>query len=268
MIQYRTTFTSIVFANLLIFLPFGVSFITQSVSSSQRHITELNVHGRDQKITRKSFLSITTAATFLPLIQPSHAEVGILSEASQLSDDWQQIQPKNNFREIEGCPKPTPGKPNNCVATSNIKQLENYSPPWIFEGSSDEAFARLKGLVKSEPTFKIIEMDDEGKYMKIDVQRLNTQDEIEFIVRGDDKIVLFKSFEKDGGTGLSDFGTNKKRVDGLRLKSGGFFNLQGEGLTADSFDGGSFGKRYGVTSQLKAFYGLQSGKGFEEVFEE
>ena len=172
-------------------------------------------------------------------------------------------------RSIEGCPKPVSGKPNNCVATTNVKQLATYSPPWTFDGSEDEAFARLKGLVKSDPSFAIAEIDEAGKYMKIDVQRsFIGQDAMEFVVKGDDKVVIFKSYEKEE-SGISDFGASKKRVEDLRKKSGGFFSLMGEGLgTVDSYSSTISGQNNGPLSQLKAFYGLQSGEGFSEVFEE
>lgn len=170
-------------------------------------------------------------------------------------------------RSIEGCPKPVNGKPNNCVATSNIKQLENYSPPWKFEVSSEEAFARLKGLIKNEPSYTVVEIDEDAKYIRAEIPRINNIDAVEFVIRGDDKVVVFKSNEIKGN-GLSDYGANKKRVDDLRLKSNGVFSLMGDGLTADSIDGGKFGKRNGIGGQLKAFYGLQSGEGFQSVFEE
>ena len=82
-------------------------------------------------------------------------------------------------------------------------------------------------------------------------------------------MVVFKSSEKDlANAGTSDFGANRKRVEELRKKSGGVFSLMGEGLmTADSYEGGAAGKRNGFGGQLKAFYGLNSGQGYEGVFE-
>ena len=43
----------------------------------------------------------------------------------------------------------------------------------------------------------------------------------------------------------------------------------GGGMTADSYDGGGAAARgNGFGGQLKAFYGLQRGEGFQSVFEE
>ena len=203
-------------------------------------------------------LTSSTIMTFVPFISKSYATD---------EDDVTSTKPQSS-RTIEGCPKPIPGKPNNCIATSNIKQLENYSPPWTFEVTPNEAFARLKGLMKTDSSFTIVEIDEDEKYIQVDVQRtFNTKDRMEFLVKGDDKVVIFKSNEIEGN-GLTDLGINKKRVDDLRLKSGGVFQLMGEGLTADSIDGGKFGRRNGIAGQLKAFYGLQSGEGFQDIFEE
>jgi uncharacterized protein (DUF1499 family) len=172
-------------------------------------------------------------------------------------------------RQIQGCPKiAKSGKPSNCIGTSNIKQLDSYSPPWTFDVSPDEAFARLKGIVTSDPSFTIVEIDADARFLAVDVKRLNTVDSMEFLVKGDDQVVIFKSFEKDlDNVIVSDFGANRKRVEELRKKSGGVFSVMGAGLTADSYDGGAAGKRNGVGGQLKAFYGLNSGQGYEGVFE-
>lgn len=172
-------------------------------------------------------------------------------------------------RSIQGCPKAVSGKPNNCIATSNIKQLDTYSPPWTFNTSPDEAFARIKGIVKSDPLFTIVEIDDDSRYLAADIKRLNTVDSVEFLVKADDQVVIFKSSEKDSANiGVSDFGANRKRIEELRKKSGGVFSIMGDGLgSADSFEGGAAGRRNGFGGQLKAFYGLNDGSGYESVFE-
>lgn len=233
------------------------------VLNAQRQENEMVVE--NQQITRSSFISFTTAtalSTLFPFVQKSNAEEEMESVSTT------PVTTTSAPRSIEGCPKPINGKPNNCIATSNIKQLENYSPPWTFEVTPDEAFARLKGLMKTDASFQVVELDEVQKYMKVDVQRsFNTKDRIEFLVKGNDKVVVFKSAEIEG-IGLSDLGINKKRVDDLRIKSGGVFRLMGDGLTADSYEQGKFGRGNGIGGQLKAFYGLQSGKGFSEVFED
>ena len=164
-------------------------------------------------------------------------------------------------RSIVGCPTDI----DDCISTANIKAKDLYSPPWTFEVSPDEAFARIKGVLKSDDNFVVTDVDDEQRYIKSYAKRIaDDGDEIEFLVKGDDKVVLFKSFAKKNGS-PSDFGANRKRLETIRTKAG-VFNVMGEGLTADSSV--EMGQANGPLNQLKAFYGLQSGKGFESVFEE
>ena len=143
-----------------------------------------------------------------------------------------------------------------------------YSPPWTFEVSPDEAFAHIKGVLKSDDSFVITEVDDEARYIRAYAKRITVdQDEVEFLVKGDDKVVLFRSTARKNGS-VSDFGANRKRIDSIRQR-GAVFDLMGGGMTADSYDGGGAASRgNNPFGQLKAFYGLQSGQGFETVFEE
>ena len=200
--------------------------------------------------TRSDFISKTCGAILSSVLLPT----------ASLADDDADLKPP---RSIQACSRDA----KNCVSTANIKQIDLYSPPWTFEVSPDEAFARIKGVLKSDDSYVITEVDDEARYIRAYAQRLTIdQDEIEFLVKGDDKVVVFKSSERKEG--VPDFGANRKRCDDIRTK-GAVFELQGGGLTADSFQGGGAAARgNNVFGQIKSFYGLQSGQGFESVFEE
>jgi hypothetical protein len=87
-------------------------------------------------------------------------------------------------------------------------------------------------------------------------------DEVEFLVKGDDKVVLYRSTVRQSTSGLgpsaSSFGANRKRIDDI-YKKGAVFDLMGGGMTADSVDGGGAASRgNGPWGQLKSFYGQQS----------
>jgi len=129
--------------------------------------------------------------------------------------------------------------------------------------SPDEAFARIKGVLKSDDGFEITELDDEARYIRAYAKRFtDAQDEVEFLIKGEDKVVLFKSKARKNGS-FSDFGANGKRIDDIRRK-GAVFDLMGGGMTADSFEGGgAMVKGNNPLGQLKAFYGLQSGQGLD-----
>jgi uncharacterized protein (DUF1499 family) len=167
---------------------------------------------------------------------------------------------------IAAC-KVVAGVPTNCVSTASIKQVDCYAPPWTFQVSPEEAMARLKGVLVADSSFSVEEVLH-NNYIRARCSRgllLTTVDELEFFVNDQDKVVTFRSAEVGEDASVSDFGVNRKRLEEIRKKAG-IFGVMGEGLTADSFDGGARGG--GPLGQLKAFYGLQSGQGYEDIFEE
>lgn len=206
--------------------------------------------------TRSAFLSSACGAVLSSVLLPA---------ASVAAEDESPPETKPAVvRSIKSCLLE-----DDCVSTANIKDAKgSYSPPWTFEVSPDEAFARIKGVLKSDESFVITEVDDDARYIRAYAKRIVVDaDEVEFLIKGDDKVVLFRSSARKNGS-VSDFGANRKRIDSIR-KRGAVFDLMGGGLTADSYDGGgAASKGNNPLGQLKAFYGLQRGTGFEAVFEE
>mmetsp|Transcript_16441 Transcript_16441/g.23292 ORF Transcript_16441/g.23292 Transcript_16441/m.23292 type:complete len:236 (-) Transcript_16441:57-764(-) len=226
-----------------------VAFLSLSLSSA--FSVQQPRTGSEAVSTRADFVSKTCGAVLSTLLVPT---------ASLADDETAVVKPS---RSIKACDRDA----KNCVSTANIKQIDLYSPPWTFEVSPDEAFARIKGVLKSDDSFVITEIDDEARYIRAYAQRISAdQDEVEFLVRADDKVVVFKSSERKEG--VPDFGANRKRIDDIRSR-GAVFDLMGGGMTADSYEGGGAAARgNNAFGQLKAFYGLQSGQGFQSVFEE
>ena len=225
--------------------------ILSLTSAAAFSVQQPNV-GSETVSTRSEFVSKTCGAILSSMFLPT---------ASMADDEEEVIKTP---RSIKACGRDS----KNCVSTANIKEISLYSPPWTFEVSPDEAYARIKGVLKSDETFVITEVDDEARYIRAYAARgLNAdQDEVEFLIRGNDKVVVFKSSERKES--VSDFGANRKRIDDIRAK-GAVFDLMGGGMTADSFEGGGAAARgNNAFGQLKAFYGLQSGQGFQSVFEE
>mmetsp|Transcript_22883 Transcript_22883/g.49607 ORF Transcript_22883/g.49607 Transcript_22883/m.49607 type:complete len:272 (+) Transcript_22883:75-890(+) len=180
-------------------------------------------------------------------------------------------------RMIKGCVKPEStragggggtDKKINCVSTANVKQVDLYSPPWTFDCTTEEAFARLKGAVAAlDKQVQVREIDEDGKYILFEASRGLSRDTGELLVRGDDKVVTFKVSEDVEGGSFSDLGAQRKLLESIR-KSAGVFDVMGAGITADSYGDVSTGRGGGALGQLKAFYGLQSGGGYEQVFDE
>eukprot|EP00584_Thalassiosira_punctigera_P005366 CAMPEP_0172544062 /NCGR_PEP_ID=MMETSP1067-20121228/14302_1 /TAXON_ID=265564 ORGANISM="Thalassiosira punctigera, Strain Tpunct2005C2" /NCGR_SAMPLE_ID=MMETSP1067 /ASSEMBLY_ACC=CAM_ASM_000444 /LENGTH=244 /DNA_ID=CAMNT_0013330561 /DNA_START=337 /DNA_END=1071 /DNA_ORIENTATION=- len=235
---------------ITIFMASASAFSFQSVT----HQRTAPLHALpDNELSRGAFLSSTCSAILSSMLMPSESVA-----------DETELETKPS-RTIQGCEIGA----DDCVSTSNIKDAKgSYSPPWTFEVSPDEAFARIKGVLKSDDGFVVTEVDDVARYIRAYAKRITIdQDEVEFLVKGDDKVVLYKSSARKNGS-ISDFGANRKRIDGIR-KRGAVFDLMGGGMTADSFDGGgAAAKGNSPLGQLKAFYGLQRGEGFESVFEE
>ena len=241
---------------------------TQSASTQLYHLTALNAAIADDTstsnhepsrrsfITRTSSLIIGGAASILPIgSSPAYAEERI----------------------IRGCVKPESArvgggggtdKKVNCVSTANVKQVDLYSPPWTYDCTTEEAFARLKGAVAAlDKQIQVKEIDEDAKYILFEASRGLSRDTGELLVRGDDKVVTFKVNEDVEGGSFSDLGAQRKLLETIR-KSAGVFDVMGSGITADSYGDVAQGRGGGALGQLKAFYGLQSGGGYEEVFDE
>ena len=91
-------------------------------------------------------------------------------------------------------------------------------------------------MLASDDAFVVTEVDDAARYVRAYARRITSDaDEVEFLVRADDRVVLFKSTARRNGS-VSDFGANRKRIDDIRRR-GAVFGLMGDGLTADSYNG-------------------------------
>lgn len=254
--QYRThllgtmTFQQVLVLSCLIALAptcvYGFAFCqSRHHATTARYANDGNNENEKSNVSRSDFMS-----TCLTSLGTSTAAI-LFKSAPALASE----------HEISECKMSTSGGPTNCISTASVKLVSCYSPPWTFEVPPSEAMARLKGVVATDPTLELLEEDD--GYLKVRATRNLVTDELEFLVNQADQVVMFRSAEQGEGV-MSDFGANKSRLESIRKKAG-VFGVMGEGLTADSFEGS---RGNGPLGQLKAFYGLQSGQGFEDVFEE
>jgi uncharacterized protein (DUF1499 family) len=156
-----------------------------------------------------------------------------------------------------------------CVSTSNVRQLDLYAPPWTFSSSIsvDEIMSRLKGAVVTDSSSCEIVQQEGNQYLVVEAKRpadlFGTTDRLEFVINADDHVVTFRSSSPSDG---NDFGLQRRRLEEIR-KRAGVFGVMGDSMnTADTATVGERGN--GPLGQLKAFYGLQSGSGFEDVLAE
>lgn len=185
----------------------------------------------------------------------------LLAPSVARADDDQT--PRKKSYSIEKC---STSSKFPCVSTANVKNLDLYLPPWTFSSSqysAAEIMSRLKGALTADQSCQIIEQEG-NEYLKAQAKRSDlfwTVDELEFIINEEDQVVFFRSLATTSDT--ADFGVNKKRLEEIR-KRAGVFGVMGQNM--NSADSSSYSERgYGPLGQLKAFYGLQSGGGFEDV---
>lgn len=106
---------------------------------------------------------------------------------------------------------PCPETPN-CVST-RATDAEHAIEPLRFEGSSEEALARLRRALASEPRLSIV-IDKDG-YIHAEAVSLLLRfvDDVEFLVDADAKEIHFRSASR---VGRSDLGANRARMERIR----------------------------------------------------
>ena len=136
---------------------------------------------------------------------------------------------------------------------------------------SDEVMARLKGAVVADPLNTVVSQDNNNRrLLLVDSKRQGdllggAVDRLEFFINESDGVVTFRSSAPSEST-RPDFGLQRKRLAQIRERAG-IFGVMGDSLnTADSKTRSERGS--GPLGQLKSFYGLQSGAGFEDVLSE
>ncbi len=177
---------------------------------------------------------------------------------------------------IQYCTRHEPGTPTNCVSTANVRQYDLYSPPWTFASSisATEVLARLKGAIQSVYGRDLVDLTETSETsIRAQVTRnLVVPDQLDFIVNPNDRVVVFSAREVSPAPRVSDFGALRQRLEQIR-KTAGVFGVMGDAAqdTADGIEKSyyeSLKEDQSPLGQLKAFYGLQTGEGFEDVFDD
>lgn len=208
-------------------------------------------------VTRRDWVSsvvATMSATLIGTAQNANAEEEAIIAPSE---------PATTATPILSIQKCSMSSKAPCVSTANVRQLDMYLPPWTFSKPVDEVMSRLKGAVASYQGCEILKQEG-NQYLLVEAKRndlFDTIDQVEFVINESDQVVTFRSTATNNDN--TDFGINKKRLEEIR-KRAGIFTVMGAGMnSADSVSTGERGN--GPLGQLKAFYGLQSGGGFEDV---
>ncbi|GAX16662.1 hypothetical protein FisN_23Lu212 [Fistulifera solaris] len=138
---------------------------------------------------------------------------------------------------------------NSCLSTASVRALDKFIAPWSYPSnlSSSDVIDRL---ANSLTQCEILERSDTSLKAK-STRNFGAVDEISFEVNDADRVIAITSQQVDGPE-LNGLAGQKNRLREIQLKAG--------------FLGGEEVPREGALGQLKAFYGLQSGSGFEDVF--
>lgn len=104
---------------------------------------------------------------------------------------------------------PCPDTPN-CVSTqAPAADTEHYMEPIPFQGSAEQAKARLRQVVQSMPRTKVTA--DEGSYLRVEYTSLVFRfvDDVEFVIDEATHTIQFRSASR---VGRGDMGVNRKRM--------------------------------------------------------
>ena len=165
---------------------------------------------------------------------------------------------QTSSRRIAGC-KSRRGSPSNCVSTSSVNKVDCYVAPWTFNCNAEDAQKILKTVFEGDPLTYTNIYEEKG-YLRVNAGRGLVTDELEFVFDESEQLVKVRSGELSDDPSISDFGANRRRLDLIR-KQANVFEVMGGSF--DSIED----RGTGPVAQLRAFYGLQSGYGFETLYD-
>ena len=111
----------------------------------------------------------------------------------------------------DGSLAPCPSAPN-CVSTQATDE-QHQMEPIAFDGSPDEAVQRIKSIIEAEPRTKIVTQRPDYIYAEFASALFRFVDDVEFHLRSTQGEVAVRSASR---VGYSDFGTNRRRLEGVR----------------------------------------------------
>jgi uncharacterized protein (DUF1499 family) len=112
---------------------------------------------------------------------------------------------------VEGQLRPCPDSPN-CVCTEATDD-QHRMEPLPYEGTAEEALARLKAVLASQPRVRIVSATGTYLHSEWTSRVFCFVDDVEFIVDDERRVIHFRSASR---VGRSDLGANRRRMEAFR----------------------------------------------------
>ena len=119
----------------------------------------------------------------------------------------------DNLGVRDGKLAPCPNTPN-CVSSQSADTTHKIEP-LTYTSSSEEAFAKLKKAIASQPRTKIITITPNYLYVEFTSAIMGFVDDVEFYLDADASLIHVRSASR---LGKSDLGVNRKRIETIRAK--------------------------------------------------
>lgn len=116
-----------------------------------------------------------------------------------------------NLGLADGRLRPCPASPN-CVCSQDADEGHKIEP-LRFEGTPEEAMARLKSVINQMPRTNIVTSGDNYLHAEFTSAVFRFVDDVEFAVEPHSKLIQFRSASR---VGYSDFGVNRRRMESIR----------------------------------------------------
>ena len=111
------------------------------------------------------------------------------------------------LKKLKACPDSP-----NCVSSQAIRESQLIQPI-EYQGTSEQAMAKLVDIIRDLPDTHIVESSDNYVHAEFQTKWLRFTDDVEFLLDKTDKTIQVRSASR---VGYSDFGTNRKRLEMIK----------------------------------------------------